>query len=378
MIRPNDYDLTPEQLQVIFDERIRRRLFRRARTEHTPSAVLLGAQSGSGKTKALQSIVAATPGDPVAIVGDDLRAFHPAYARLLEDAPTEMPDATAQASGAWVRMSIDYARDHKVSVVIEGTFRNPDVTILEAARFHEAGYRTHVVALAVPGAVSRLSTLDRFVADARVGRDARWTPLEGHQRGYEGTPRTVAAAEQSPHVDQLSIQNRNGQILYTGTRPTPAAHIDGAVDALELGRNTPQSPAAAADWLERFHGNITYAGAHGLVSPEHRALFAALTDDAHQVADQAYPQAASTPSIAAHHRIDQVDEQLRVYTLAARFQGTQSAEQRLRRVSTTVPEPHTPVIPDLATRMRGIVADTPAPTNNDTPTGPSVNRGPRI
>jgi hypothetical protein len=153
--------------------------------------------AGAGKTRATEEVLREYPHAVTQIVGDDLRAFHPAYEHLLTNAPALMPDATAQASGAWVRMSIDYALENRHSIIVEGTFRRPDVTMSEARHFHDAGFSTHVVALAVPAPVSRLSTLQRYADGIRQSGQARWTPLEAHEAGFEGTPRTVAAAEHS-------------------------------------------------------------------------------------------------------------------------------------------------------------------------------------
>ncbi|MFE1788964.1 zeta toxin family protein [Streptomyces sp. NPDC059525] len=48
----------------------------------------------------------------VPLAGDELLVFHPQYEELLERHPLLSPSATGQASGAWVRMSIEHARDH--------------------------------------------------------------------------------------------------------------------------------------------------------------------------------------------------------------------------------------------------------------------------
>ncbi|MFX5839569.1 zeta toxin family protein, partial [Acinetobacter baumannii] len=68
----------------------------------------------------------AQTGKPVAIVGDDLRAFHPRYAELSRKDPLNAAHYTDQDSGRWVEMLIAAAKEKRVNVVIEGTMRRPE------------------------------------------------------------------------------------------------------------------------------------------------------------------------------------------------------------------------------------------------------------
>ena len=55
-----------------------------------------------------------------AAVGDGLRPFHDGFEMLACDPPWLMPNATAQACGAWVRRGIDHALEHRCSLLLEG------------------------------------------------------------------------------------------------------------------------------------------------------------------------------------------------------------------------------------------------------------------
>lgn len=71
--------------------------------------MLLGAQPGAGKSRAMNEVCESYPGRHFAdIVGDDLRLFHPDYQRFLDTDPAHMPDITAQAYGAWVQMTTEF------------------------------------------------------------------------------------------------------------------------------------------------------------------------------------------------------------------------------------------------------------------------------
>lgn len=260
-----------------FDHYVRPDVFRQAVHSDRPVWVAIGGQPGAGKTAAelhvrnLNPDVQLTP-----IIGDNLRKFHPDYDLLLDTDPLAMPDATAAASAAWVEASLEHARVQRYSVLVEGTFRRSEVTLHTAEMFHTAGFRTHLVALAVPPWESRLCTLERFVADHAGGRAARWTPVSAHDAGVSGTPRTLAAAAVSPHVDQVTVLNRAGVVLFDGHRPGPLLEARMVVEAEH---RRPPSRVEARDWLARLASNREYLGAQVPATPETQALFTSLAVD---------------------------------------------------------------------------------------------------
>ena len=133
----------------------------------------VGAQPGAGKTRAIEEVRAAFyPNHDLApVIGDDLRAYHPDYARLVRDPdPLAMPAATADLSGWLVGQALDWAAEHGHSVLVEGTLRRPGTTLSTLERFHSAGAITHLVVLGVPEAVSWIGCLDRYLTSlARDG-----------------------------------------------------------------------------------------------------------------------------------------------------------------------------------------------------------------
>lgn len=285
------FELTETQLRQTFDEEISPDLFRRTTPGGQPVLILLGGQPGAGKTRATEEVLREYSQTVTEIVGDDLRAYHPAYRQLLRESPALMPDATAQASGAWVRMAIDHALEHRHSIIVEGTFRRPELTLGEAHRFHEAGFSTHLVALAVPAPVSRLSTFQRYVDGVRESGQARWTPLKAHEAGFEGTPHTVADAEQSPDVDRISVYARSGAAIFDQRRAT--GPVEGAASAVEIGRLAPMGGATALVWLRDFHNDIAYLRERAGIEPNMLPLLRQLAVDANTVIDAAHPDKPS-------------------------------------------------------------------------------------
>src|SRR5690606_23939959 len=111
----------------IFAEEVRRFVFEGyPKPVGRPTLVLLGAQPAAGKSSAAAGLERRHPGgDLVPLTGDELRPFHPDYDEIVAEDPLRMPNATAQASGQWVKRSIDYAEHERHSLLIEGVFRDP-------------------------------------------------------------------------------------------------------------------------------------------------------------------------------------------------------------------------------------------------------------
>lgn len=275
-----------------FHDLVRPVVFARAVVSDRPVWITVGGQPGAGKTAAQAKAQNLNPGASVTpIIGDDLRRFHPDYEALLDAEPLAMPTVTAEASGAWIRASLDHAREQGYGVLVESTFRQSQVTLDTAASFHEAGYTTHVVAVAVAAWESRLSTLERFVTDHAAGRVARWTPLQAHEAGLAGTPRTLAAAAASPAVDRISVITRSGEVLFDDTRPGP---LTGARSALDREQHRRPARHELRDWVSRLDTNLDYLARAIPATAETQAITRALRSDHRQLVDGTYHPAANT------------------------------------------------------------------------------------
>ena len=114
-------ELGREDLTAIFERSIRDRLDVAPRSVD-PTLILVAAQPGAGKTRTVALAERAHEGS-IAVMGDDFRQFHPDFARVMREDPLRMPEVTAQAAGAWARMSSDYLRERQAAVVFETTFR---------------------------------------------------------------------------------------------------------------------------------------------------------------------------------------------------------------------------------------------------------------
>lgn len=189
--------------------------------------MFVGAQPGAGKSSTIDELRLRHP-NAIAISGDDFRRHHPDYDRLRLTDPTRMPDLTAELSGPCVVRAIDEAIRRRVDVVVEGTYRDPETTFRTMRRFAEAGYRTELVTVATPLAVSQLSAVDRYLNAVRDGVEARWTPVGALSTGYQESAAILTAAREVDSCHSIAVYNRDGEELTRLERDEHGVWSDGA------------------------------------------------------------------------------------------------------------------------------------------------------
>jgi UDP-N-acetylglucosamine kinase len=168
-----------------------------------------------------------------------------------------MPKATAGASGAWVERAIDHAAEHGFNVLVEGTFRRPEVVVETAQKFKNSGFTVQVVVVAVPPEVSRASIAGRYVDDVIRTGHGRFTPLDAHQIAFNAIPATIRAvsASGSP-VDRITVRSRETQL--SGVTRRGSRSIRGALSVARAEWLRSPSGEGAADWLELASNSISF------------------------------------------------------------------------------------------------------------------------
>jgi UDP-N-acetylglucosamine kinase len=274
--------ITPEQIDEIYRTLIWPTLFDATPGgEPSPTLVLLGGQPGSGKSRASARHLAEHDG-MVALSGDDLRIFHPQYRELVTTQPGRAGAVLADATSSWAGAAIRDALDGRRSLLLEGTFGDPKVTLSTAAQFQDAGFIVRIVAIASPRVLSVVTAASRYLRDRKAGSPARFTRLSAHDRGYDGTTRLIEGLDSSTPADRVTIISRNGHMLFDGTRD-----VDGAVSfaeakaALQDGRH-PKSWGARStmELLGELKQITAYATASGQLTPD----TADLLIEAHELA----------------------------------------------------------------------------------------------
>ncbi|MGI0520209.1 zeta toxin family protein [Microbacterium maritypicum] len=256
--------LTPAELQRIFDEDIRPYYFPdNLAPDAEPTIVLVGGQPGAGKSQATSRIARDYPGI-VPLSGDNLRAFHPDYAQLVRDRPFDAGPILAQATAVWVKNAIDYAREHRHSLQLEGTFHTPSLTLATARNFRDTGFRTEIVALATARRDSLIAAAGRYFTDHQAGGEPRWTTLEQHDRGWNGTRDLLAQITPEAPLNRVKIVTRSGE-LYDA--PIQDYDQDTALEALTKGRTVAATNRGAAAWLAELRAFTQYAQASNQITP---------------------------------------------------------------------------------------------------------------
>jgi predicted ABC-type ATPase len=245
----SDGTLDEAVLERIFRRDVVTKVFDGVTPVSAPVGVLVGAQPGAGKTRVVASVLAHYA--PCAqIVGDDLRRFHPDFAAVMTHSPLTMPAVTAQAAGQWVERSIDEACRRGVNLVVETTFRRPETVARTARTLRAAGHLVHLEILAVPSAVSRLGTVQRYVAQVAERGSGRWTQAVFHDTAAAMLPETVEQVVTAGLVDHLRIVDRAGRELFAGDPGTDGVAARRSVDAARTMQTMP--PAVAGAWVSEY------------------------------------------------------------------------------------------------------------------------------
>ncbi len=205
--------LTPEQIDEIYQTQISPTLFADSPGgEATPNLVLLGGQPGSGKSRASARLLV-EHNRMIAVSGDDLRIYHPDYRDLITNHPEQAGAVLAEATRPWVRSATQNSLDERRSLLLEGTFGDPEVTLATAARFRDAGFHVRIVAIASPRALSVVTATSRYLRNRKMASTARFTSLSAHDRGYDGTARLIDSLDATTPADRVTIVSRNGSVL---------------------------------------------------------------------------------------------------------------------------------------------------------------------
>lgn len=244
--------LSETQHQAIFDRFIKRELFANARSLDKPHAVVFGGQPGSGKTAAVDAAAQELRpnGGVVQIIGDDFRAYHPQYARLMREDDKTAAARTDRDTGRWVEKAIAHAIANRHNVVIEGTFRDGAKVAKTLQDLQAAGYTVEARVLAVPERWSLLAVLQRYEAQKLDRGYGRMTAPESHAAAYLAVPLTLAMVEREQLADRVAVLKRGGEVLYRNERVDGKwQRPPGGQAAVENERARPWTPAERADYV---------------------------------------------------------------------------------------------------------------------------------
>ncbi|MBN8424414.1 zeta toxin family protein [Microbacterium esteraromaticum] len=233
-------------------------LFDSARKGSSPAFVLLTGAAGAGSGRAIARLRAEYGTELVPISTEDLEAFHPRYldARFRMSPIGQRELSQFAASG--LQASISHARQNGYSLLLEGTFRNPDTALGVARRFADSGYDVRVVVVSARDDQSLLTVTSHGLRRVREGRSAEFTTPAENEHSIGDVNALIVAAADSPVVDRVSILDQRGVSVFYAER-TSSGMLPGAFAALSAAQAEPMTALEAAQWLSELRHMTEYA-----------------------------------------------------------------------------------------------------------------------
>lgn len=218
-VNPDQYRLPEADHRALFETRISPRIFVDAQTVASPVAIIFGGQPGSGKSSAVDAAMQELTGrgGGAAILGDELRDFHPAYRELMRRDDKTAAFYTDRDSGKWVEMAIEHAKAQRCNIVIEGTMRNSDTVAATMKGLRAAGFVIDARVVAVNDKLSWQGILQRYEGQRAARGVGRMTTAKAHQDAYVGMPGTLERIEREQLADTVAVFRRGLQVIYSNS-----------------------------------------------------------------------------------------------------------------------------------------------------------------
>lgn len=206
------YRLPEEQLQGI-KETIIRAIAKDIVPSKKPLAVVVGGQSGAGKTALINyTFGMSTKREFIQIDNDFFRGFHPQADEIKALYPDLYTAATDQIGLEITSDVINYFKDNKYNIILHQTLKNNRIADDAMTKFKEAGYTVGVRAFAVPYLESKMSQIERCEGQISSLGFCRYVRTQDHDTAIEGLPKTVGYIEDSGKYDFIEIFKRGKQI----------------------------------------------------------------------------------------------------------------------------------------------------------------------
>lgn len=234
----DQYRLSEAENARIFTDRLVPREFGDLAPAAAPVAHFFGAQPGAGKSVLQRPLVAelaarAGPRSVMRIIGDEFRPYHPLYGHLLEKSDDTAAFYTDRDAGRWVERAIEHSVEHRPHVVLEGTLRDPRVTLSSAEQYQLAEFGTELHVVAVSEFISRTRIFGRYLSQVAAGGHGRYTLPEAHHRAYQMLPASLVTLHTSGAFFRTTLYDAAGTPLISAS---PSDDTDGHLLAAALAR----------------------------------------------------------------------------------------------------------------------------------------------
>ena len=192
-----------------------RSLTRGKKSSKQPIAILLGGQSGAGKTTIHRIKQKEFQGNIVIIDGDSFRSQHPHYLELQQEYGKDSVEYTKDFAGKMVESLVRELSHLGYNLLIEGTLRTVDVPKKTVQLLKNKGYEVLLALIATKPKLSYLSTLIRYEELYAINpNQARATPKEHHDGIVENLVDNLKELESDKFFDQIQIYQRDRTCIY--------------------------------------------------------------------------------------------------------------------------------------------------------------------
>ncbi len=210
-----DGSFTPLELEQERATIIRRLLTPTSlRRPDRPQAILLGGQSGAGKTTLHRVCEKRLGNNTIVINGDEYRSKHPRFEALKEAYGDDWVSYTAAWSGKLVEGLIDTFSRMGYNLVIEGTLRTSTVPLKTADLLRSRGYDVSLALMAVKPEISLISCQIRYEQMRVAGTTPRATDPAHHARIVQDIASNLDELEHSGSFTGIRLYSRAGTCLW--------------------------------------------------------------------------------------------------------------------------------------------------------------------
>ena len=180
-----------------------------------PRAILLGGQSGAGKTTLHVIYKAKLSNNVIVINGDEYRKAHPHFYEIQERYGLDAPAHTAKWAGAMVEALIDAFSSEGYNLIIEGTLRTSAAPLKTAGMLRERGYDVSLALMAVKPEISLVSCQIRYEQMRIAGTTPRAVDPKHHKKIVDDIVSNLATLELSGAFSNVALYNRAGTCLFS-------------------------------------------------------------------------------------------------------------------------------------------------------------------
>ncbi|MEU9646596.1 zeta toxin family protein [Streptomyces sp. NPDC048188] len=255
--------LPPEENRRIFREQIAPVYLDGCTPQQAPVVVIVAGQTGAGKTAVTRMVrdTLERSGQAAWINMDFYNPHHPDYARWQAQRPQEA-DALVRPDGdAWWEQAQQYALERGFHILLESAVVTPAEYEDICRRIRSAQlppgvapYRIETAFVAVPGPISRLGIMSRYVEELQERGHGRMVDPAIHDAALAGVVRGAAAFEAEGLGDYAVVLRRNGFTVHSqpiaSGQGTPEDQLT-LVAAIRSEHARVLSPAEAAQFAAR-------------------------------------------------------------------------------------------------------------------------------